>query len=92
MPSFIQSFLWNESIFLNISEINNSIVNENNSFIDKKYYIKLKSENRYDEINNYFENLENENLRIRDYKNGWDRFSDLIKRLSDYIWYVVLFS
>ncbi len=92
LPSFIQSFLWNESIFLNISEINNSIVNENNSFIDKKYYIKLKSENRYDEINNYFENLENENLRIRDYKNGWDRFSDLIKSLRDYIWYVVLFS
>lgn len=92
-PSSISWFLWVENIFINFNRLKDSIADEKNSLIDKKFFIKLNEQKLFTEINNYLK--DNENLkwvRVRNYKDWWERFEDIIKNLRWYINYAVLFS
>lgn len=93
LPSSAWSFFDMENILIPIEELWNTSLNEKNSLIDKKYFLKLKDEIKFDEIKDYLENNPKlENFRVRNYVDGWDRFEDLIKTLRSYINYIVLFS
>ncbi len=87
-------FLWTQTIFLNIKNLDSIISDDTNTLIDKKYYLKLKDQIHFDKVDSFLDSKEDRNsgIRIRNYKNGWDRFSDIISNLRSYINYAVLFS
>jgi len=87
-------FLWNENVLLPFENLEKIKGDDTNTLIEKNYYFKLKDQNSFDKINTYLEtkNSRESWLRIRDYKNGWNRFEDIISNLRSYINYAVLFS
>ncbi len=92
-PKTINSFFGDENIFFPIEKLDEMVVNDTNSLIEKTYYLKLKDNSYFSKIKYYLENTQSLKWnRIRDAKDWWDRFSEIILNLKSYINYVVLFS
>ena len=93
LPSNITSFFWEEHAFLDHVLYKNALTNDQNTLIEKNYYIKNINPSLYDSI---LADLKSSakvyNFRVRDYKGWWDRFEDIITTLRSYINSAVLFS
>lgn len=88
------NFLWTQNILINIENFEKIQSNDTNTLIEKNYYLKLKDESNFDKINSYLESKQDREswLRMRNYKDWWDRFNDIVSNLRSYINYAVLFS
>ena len=92
LPLDLQNFFYNDYIFLPFNTINELVIDDTNSLIDKKYLFKIPWNNFYT-IYEYIKNDENLKwIRITNSKTGWDRFWDIIDNLKLYINSILLFS
>lgn len=91
LPKTLNSFLSTQNIFIKNKYYWNSVADESNAIINKKYFLKI---NNPDNFKKYLSELEQSfgNREVRNYKSGWERFERILSNLTDYINYAVLFS
>lgn len=91
LPKTLNSFLSTQNIFVQQKYFWESIADETNALINKKYFLKIPDnvifENTLTQLEQEFTGRE-----IQNYKNGWERFEQIISNLTSYINYAVLFS
>jgi predicted lysophospholipase L1 biosynthesis ABC-type transport system permease subunit len=91
LPKTVNSFLSTQNIFIQQKYFGDTLANESNALINKKYFLKITDNQVFTET---LEQLEEQFSwrEIQNYKNWWERFEQIISNLTSYINYAVLFS
>lgn len=90
-PKTVNSFLSTQNIFIQQKYFWDTLANESNALINKKYYLKISDDQIFEQTLLQLE-LEFNSREIQNYKNWWERFEQIISNLTSYINYAVLFS
>jgi putative ABC transport system permease protein len=91
LPKTLNSFLSTENIFIKNQFYWDTIADESNSLINKKYFLKVNNPDLYDKYLMILEENFTER-EVQNYKNWWERFEQILSNLTSYINYAVLFS
>jgi predicted lysophospholipase L1 biosynthesis ABC-type transport system permease subunit len=91
LPKTVNSFLSTQNIFIQQKYFGDTLANESNALINKKYFLKITDNQVFTET---LEQLEEQFSwrEIQNYKNWGERFEQIISNLTSYINYAVLFS